>query len=294
VRDALTSVPVSGAAVSAHILIPDSIGIYDTTDVTGAYAISGIPTGNQIYVIIAYASGYKSFYSRFANLGDGEFTMDVFLEAEQSSPPGGDGDSTTLSGFVMGQSGSGKPLVRLAAAAVEVKTGPTMISALTDGTGHYTMEVKVGSYGISVTAPGYQSSTSSSISIASTGLSYGAVLKQTATDVVRSEVFPGSIALFEAYPNPFNPATVIRYAIPGAGGLGLGTSRVRLVVYDLLGREVAVLVNENKAPGNYEVTFSAKGGSASGGNAAGLASGVYLYRLTAGDFVQTHKMLLIR
>jgi hypothetical protein len=156
------------------------------------------------------------------------------------------------------------------------------------------MEVKVGSYGISVTAPGYQSSTSSSISIASTGLSYGAVLKQTATDVVRSEVFPGSIALFEAYPNPFNPATVIRYAIPGAGGLGLGTSRVRLVVYDLLGREVAVLVNENKAPGNYEVTFSAKGGSASGGNAAGLASGVYLYRLTAGNFVQTRKMLLIK
>jgi hypothetical protein len=90
--------------------------------------------------------------------------------------------------------------------------------------------------------------------------------------------------LEQNYPNPFNPATVIRYAIPGAGGQGLGTSNVRLVVYDLLGREVAVLVNEKKVPGSYEVTF----------DGAGLASGVYFYRLTAGSFVQTHKMLLIR
>jgi hypothetical protein len=90
--------------------------------------------------------------------------------------------------------------------------------------------------------------------------------------------------LEQNYPNPFNPATVIRYAIPGAGGWGLGTSRVRLVVYDLLGQEVAVLVDENKAPGNYEVTF----------NGAGLASGMYLYRLTADNFVQTRAMLLLR
>jgi hypothetical protein len=69
---------------------------------------------------------------------------------------------------------------------------------------------------------------------------------------------------------------------------------VRLVVYDLLGREVAVLVNEQKAPGNYVVTFSAKSASVPGGNAAGLAGGVYFYRLTAGNFVQTHKMVLAR
>jgi hypothetical protein len=109
--------------------------------------------------------------------------------------------------------------------------------------------------------------------------------------------------LFQNYPNPFNAATVIRYAIPGARGQGLGASRVRLAVYDLLGREVAVLVNENKAPGNYEVVFSAKGGSASGGNAANFASGMYFYRLQvrsldsesgAGPSVDVKKLVLVR
>jgi hypothetical protein len=114
------------------------------------------------------------------------------------------------------------------------------------------------------------------------------------TGVALAQGEPDGFRLYQNYPNPFNPATVIRYAIPGAWGLGLGTSYVRLVVYDLLGREVAVLVNEQKAPGNYVVTFSAKSASAPGGNAAGLAGGVYFYRLTAGNFVQTHKMVLAR
>jgi hypothetical protein len=59
---------------------------------------------------------------------------------------------------------------------------------------------------------------------------------------------------------------------------------VKLVVFDLLGREVAVLVNERKAPGSYEATFDANG----------LASGVYVYRLTAGSFVQSRKMVLVK
>jgi hypothetical protein len=69
-----------------------------------------------------------------------------------------------------------------------------------------------------------------------------------------------------------------------SGGWGLGTSKTSLIVYDLLGREVAVLVNERKAPGSYEANF----------DAAGLASGVYLYRLTAGSFVQSKTMILLK
>ena len=92
-------------------------------------------------------------------------------------------------------------------------------------------------------------------------------------------------SLFHNYPNPFNPTTGIRCQVPG-------TSNVRLIVYDLLGREVAALVDENKRAGVYEVQF----------NAGGLASGVYLYRMTAANpptgsgrsFVETKKLILLR
>jgi hypothetical protein len=91
------------------------------------------------------------------------------------------------------------------------------------------------------------------------------------------EIAPGSFTVEQNYPNPFNPTTVISYQLPVA-------STVRLAVYDILGREVAVLVNEKKGPGSYTVRFSA----------TGLASGVYLYRIQAGDFVQTKKLLLLK
>jgi GH35 family endo-1,4-beta-xylanase len=90
-------------------------------------------------------------------------------------------------------------------------------------------------------------------------------------------------ALSQNYPNPFNPVTVIKYTVGVASGRGQVAS-VRLVVYDLLGREVAALVNEQKAPGAYETTF----------DASGLASGIYIYRLTAGSFVQSKSMVLVK
>jgi hypothetical protein len=97
--------------------------------------------------------------------------------------------------------------------------------------------------------------------------------------------------LQQNYPNPFNPTTTIRYTVGGIRGQGhapsevegSGVSDIRLSVYDLLGREVAVLVNERKAPGEYEVRF----------DAGKLASGVYLYRLRAGNVAETRKMCLM-
>jgi hypothetical protein len=88
---------------------------------------------------------------------------------------------------------------------------------------------------------------------------------------------PATFSLSQNYPNPFNPRTGIRYQVPGV-------SDVKLIVFDLLGREVAVLVNERKVPGTYEVAFD--------GN--GLASGVYLYRMMAGNFVQTKKLVIVK
>jgi hypothetical protein len=88
---------------------------------------------------------------------------------------------------------------------------------------------------------------------------------------------PKTFALSQNYPNPFNPTTVVSYRLPVA-------SSVRLAVYDLLGREAAMLVNERKASGTYTVTF----------DASGLASGVYFCRLSAGDFVETKALLLMK
>ena len=100
---------------------------------------------------------------------------------------------------------------------------------------------------------------------------------------------PNRFMLYQNYPNPFNPTTIIKYSIPSSPlpfGKGLG---VRLVVYDILGKEVATLVNENQQPGNYEVTFNAL--SNEGIN---LASGVYFYRLQAGKFSETKKLILLK
>ena len=88
---------------------------------------------------------------------------------------------------------------------------------------------------------------------------------------------PKVFALDQNYPNPFNPTTVIRYQLPIA-------SHVELKIYDILGREVTTLVDEQKPAGYYTVQF----------NASGLASGVYFYRMKAGDFVQSRKATLVR
>jgi mannose/cellobiose epimerase-like protein (N-acyl-D-glucosamine 2-epimerase family) len=107
----------------------------------------------------------------------------------------------------------------------------------------------------------------------------------------RADPVPGEMRLEQNYPNPFNPSTSIRYTV-GVASLPAGqagsqspvTSNVRMVVYDLLGREVAVLVNEPKQPGEYTITW----------NATGAASGVYFYSLDAGNYREVKRMVLLK
>jgi predicted lipoprotein with Yx(FWY)xxD motif len=88
---------------------------------------------------------------------------------------------------------------------------------------------------------------------------------------------PNNFALFQNYPNPFNPTTNISYQLPVTGN-------VTLKIYDMLGREVAILVNEVKEPGAYELKW----------NAANVPSGIYLYKLSAGNYTQTRKLVLLK
>ncbi|MEK9136580.1 MAG: T9SS type A sorting domain-containing protein, partial [Bacteroidota bacterium] len=94
---------------------------------------------------------------------------------------------------------------------------------------------------------------------------------------------PAEFALEQNYPNPSNPATRIRFSIPDAGTRG-GKVGVSLRVWNLLGIEVATLVNGQLEPGSYEVTL----------NADNLASGMYLYQLKAGNFVATRRLIVLR
>ncbi len=88
---------------------------------------------------------------------------------------------------------------------------------------------------------------------------------------------PTTFALNQNYPNPFNPSTSIQYSV-------VGSQYVSLKVFNVLGKEVAVLVNEKREPGTYTVDFTS----------ANLSGGAYFYRLQAGDFVQTKKMILLK
>jgi len=88
---------------------------------------------------------------------------------------------------------------------------------------------------------------------------------------------PTQFSLEQNYPNPFNPSTTIKYSIPN-------NQFVRIKIFDMLGREVATLVNQVKAPGNYEVKFD-------GGK---LSSGVYIYKMQAGNYSEVKKMLLMK
>ncbi|MFA4818771.1 MAG: T9SS type A sorting domain-containing protein [Patescibacteria group bacterium] len=107
------------------------------------------------------------------------------------------------------------------------------------------------------------------------------------TGIDDSQTVPVTYSLSQNYPNPFNPSTTIVYSIPTS-------CQVKLQVLDILGREIVELVNEQKFAGSYEVVFSAQGGSASGGNASNLPSGIYFYRLQAGNFVSTKKMMYLK
>ncbi len=104
----------------------------------------------------------------------------------------------------------------------------------------------------------------------------------TGTEEAVDMALPLSFSLSNNYPNPFNPSTKIKYQIPS--NVNGETSNVELIVFDILGREVATLVNEQQKPGYYEIDF----------NASRLTSGIYFYRIQAGNFIDTKKMVLMK
>jgi hypothetical protein len=92
-----------------------------------------------------------------------------------------------------------------------------------------------------------------------------------------NEIIPKEFYLYQNYPNPFNPTTTIKYDVARPG-------MVELIIFDMLGRKVKSLVSEQQNAGSYDVVF----------NASHLASGVYFYKLSANDYVETKKMVFLK
>jgi hypothetical protein len=90
--------------------------------------------------------------------------------------------------------------------------------------------------------------------------------------------------LYQNYPNPFNPSTTIRYSIPSSFIQNSTTNKVSLIIYDILGKEVVMLVDQYQGAGDYEIVFDANN----------LASGTYIYRLQIGNYAETKKMILLK
>ena len=113
---------------------------------------------------------------------------------------------------------------------------------------------------------------------------YSGINKVTLTELTdanekRDTRIPISNSISQNYPNPFNPSTKINYSIHK-------TSHVTLKIFNMLGEEITTLVNKEKLPGRYEVEFDA--------SKFNLTSGIYFYRITAGDFIDTKKLILLK
>jgi hypothetical protein len=106
---------------------------------------------------------------------------------------------------------------------------------------------------------------------------YDSIANARPITFLKKPQLPGSAALFQNFPNPFNPSTTIRYRLPVA-------SHVTLTVYNTLGQLIAMRVNENEAAGVHDVKF----------DGSGLASGLYFYRLRAGSYSESKKFVIIR
>jgi hypothetical protein len=144
--------------------------------------------------------------------------------------------------------------------------------------GKYYRMIIQGNYALTFSAPGYYSKTVNNIHAVNDSTTIVNVqLRPNTTGISQNGTAPKEFKLHQNYPNPFNPKTIIGFQLPI-------NNYVTLKIYDVLGREVATLVNETLKPGTYETEF----------DGSNYPSGVYYYRITAGDFTETKKMVLIK
>jgi hypothetical protein len=299
--------PVYNNGISGIVINSDSIGVPSIvqairqndsnakhryavkTDSLGNYSFTQINPGQYILLVIPQ-NGYKPTFFKY----DGTQTLkwknaDSVLVSASGIAAGinfnvtslSDSGAATVNGHIRDNSGS-----PLEGAFVYAVNGNQEIYSfgISDKQGNYTISGLIpGSYSVISQLYGYANSQSSTVSLdysSAYSISESFTLTPDVVTAVSEKASPAVIGSFELnqnYPNPFNPSTTINFKVPYQ-------SKVSLKVYNILGSEVATLVNESKAAGSYNITF----------NASQLSSGVYFYQFKSGNFTSTKKLILLK
>lgn len=275
---------VSSGIGGAFVMAYDSADHDDhvrlaVTDSTGNYSIKGLASGT--YYVLFYARGYVPQFYMNADKWENADAIHITnssvtgINAALTAAP-----QFTASGTIVGQIHSDNGTA-LAGVLVVVKNSNSNIVGycITDASGSYSINgIVQGSYTISASISSYNSQQTTSSYNPSSGTTtvQNLTMPSSVTEVnYSSSNVPAKYRLFNNYPNPFNPSTVIEFTIPL-------TTHVRLEVYNILGQKVAELVNGTMSAGTYNISF----------DASKLSSGVYLYRLQANNFSEVKKMIL--
>ena len=267
---------------NAFIVAKDSatgrthIGISDST---GNYSVKGLVSGS--YYLLFFARGYAPQF--YLNASEWEKATAVSVDSNvagidvelMASPH--ISNSGEIIGSVHAEDGTALSGVLI---TVKDNSGTKIGWAVTDGNGNYSITgLSQGTLTITASSPQYssqqQNATYDANSTNTTVNNFTMSKTVTSVKTQTGSTAPTRFVLENNYPNPFNPSTIIQFEIPS-------TSQVKLDIYNILGQKVAELVNQQMAAGHYKISF----------NAVNLSSGVYLYRLQAGNFVAMKKMIL--
>ena len=255
----------------------DSLGNYSFSNLyPGNYILLSIPEGDYIPTFFRY-DGTQTLHWKDADsvtVSSSGMVTDINFTVTNVPDSGED----FVSGRITDDSGS--PVV---GAIVFAKDDNQQVYSfgITNNEGMYTITGLIpGNYSVSSSLYGYSDGSPASVSLDYSSNYAGSAsftMNEAVTGVNNNNIELSSFKLSQNYPNPFNPSTTINFVVPYQ-------TRVTLKVYNVLGSEVATLVNGEKPAGSYNVTF----------NAGNLASGVYFYQLQAGNFIATKKLMLVK
>jgi hypothetical protein len=267
-----------------QIMILDSTGI----QTNGSYILNNVPTGDLYigavpnssppadYVLTYYPSAI--YYRDATILNPTENMTGIDIRAFRMS-------QVTTSNSVNGKVNSSVPVSPLKDANVYAKSGNTFVGYKTTGSDgiYHINSVPTGTLKIIADRIGYRSD-STTVNITRSNLdSVNFYLTKLTTGVNPiSNNIPDKYFLYQNYPNPFNPSTNIKYRVPS--GSITNNSFTSLKVYNILGKEIAILVNEKQSPGTYEINF----------DASSLPSGIYFYKIITDSYSETKRMILIK